>query len=131
MDKQRAIAKAVTGLDSRYIEEADQPEVQKKKRPMWKPVLSAAACVLLVLGLSLFRPAPLKVTVNGQNVLRGTVSYSMNADVQIMRLSLETEIPLTLDPGSKGSLTLTADENSALALDGGEEKTLTLTKKAS
>ena len=45
MDKQRAIAKAVTGLDSRYIEEADQPEVQKKKRPMWKPVLSAAACV--------------------------------------------------------------------------------------
>ena len=47
MDKQRAIAKAVTGLDSRYIEEADQPEVQKKKRPMWKPVLSAAACVLL------------------------------------------------------------------------------------
>ena len=118
MDKQRAIAKAVTGLDSRYIEEADQPEVQKKKRPMWKPVLSAAACVLLVLGLSLFRPEPLKVTVNGQNVLRGTVSYSMNADVQIMRLSLETEIPLTLDPGSKGSLTLTADENSTLLLDG-------------
>lgn len=129
MDKQRAIAKAVTGLDSRYIEEADQPEVQKKKRPMWKPVLSAAACVLLVLGLSLFRPAPLKVTVNGQNVLRGTVSYSLDADIQIMRLSLETEIPLTLDPGSKGSLTLTADENSTLLLDGQETHALTLTEK--
>lgn len=129
MDKQRAIARAVTGLDSRYIEEADQPEKQTKKRPVWKPALAAAACALLVLGASLFRPTPLKVRVNGQNVLRRTVSYSRDADAQVMRLSLETEIPLTLDPGSKGSLTLTADENSALLLDGQEVHELTLTEK--
>ena len=121
MDKQRAIAKAVTCLDSRFVD----------KRISWKHLLSAAACLLLVAGLWLFRPTPLKVTVNGENVLNRTVSWSQDGDAQVMRLSLETEIPLTLEPGSKASLTLTADENSALALDGGEEKTLTLTKKAS
>ena len=129
MDKQRAIAKAVTCLDSRFVEEAAQSE--EHKRISWKPLLSAAACLLLVAGLWLFRPRPLKVTVNGENVLNRTVSWSQDGDAQVMRLSLETEIPLTLEPGSKASLTLTADENSALALDGGEEKTLTLTKKAS
>ena len=127
MDKQRAIAKAVTCLDSRFVEEAAQSE--EHKRISWKPLLSAAACLLLVAGLWLFRPTPLKVTVNGENVLNRTVSWSQDGDAQVMRLSLETEIPLTLEPGSKASLTLTADENSALALDGGAEKTLTLTKK--
>ena len=130
MDKQRAIAKAITGIDSRFIEEAAKTDDQKKKRPVWKPVLSAAACVLLVLGLSLFRPAPLKVGVNGQNVLRGAVSFRREEDTQLLRLSLETEVPLTLDPGTKGSLTLTADENSTLVLDGQEARELTLTGKA-
>lgn len=129
MDKQRAIAKAITGIDSRYLEEAAKMDDPKKKRPVWKPVLSAAACVLLVLGLSLFRPAPLKVTVNGQNVLRGTVSFRREEDTQLLRLSAETEIPLTLDPGTKGSLTLTADENSTLVLDGREAQALNLTEK--
>ena len=130
MDKQRAIAKAVTGIDSRFIEEAAKIDAQKKKRPVWKPVLSAAACVLLVLGLSLFRPAALKVTVNGQNVLRGAVSFRREEDTQLLRLSPETEIPLTLNPGTKESLTLTADENSTLVLDGREGQKLTLTGKA-
>ena len=66
MDKQRAIAKAVTCLDSRFVEEAAQSE--EHKRISWKPLLSAAACLLLVAGLWLFRPTPLKVTVNGENV---------------------------------------------------------------
>ena len=131
MDKQRAIAKAITGLDSQFIEEAAQPEKQKHKRISWKPILSAAACVLLVVGLVFFRPAPLKVTVNGKNVLSGTVSWSRDGDAPVMRLSLETEIPLILEPGNKGSLTLTADENSALVLDGREEKELTMTEKTS
>ena len=131
MDKQRAIARALTGLEGRFIEEAAQSEAQKQKRTLWKPLLSAAACLLLAAGLWLFRPEPLKVTVNGKNVLSGTVSWTQVGDAQVMRLSLETEIPLTLEPGSKGDLTLTADENSALALDGGEEKELTLTKKTS
>lgn len=120
MDKQRAIAKAVTCLDSRFVEEAAQSE--EHKRISWKPLLSAAACLLLVAGLWLFRPTPLKVTVNGENVLNRTVSWSQDGDAQVMRLSLETEIPLTLEPGSKASLTLTADENSALALDGGRKR---------
>ena len=99
MDKQRAIAKAVTCLDSRFVEEAAQSE--EHKRISWKPLLSAAACLLLVAGLWLFRPTPLKVTVNGENVLNRTVSWSQDGDAQVMRLSLETEIPLTLEPGSK------------------------------
>ena len=131
MDKQRAIAKAVTCLDSQYIEEAARPEAQKHKRIFWKPLLSAAACLLLVTGLWLFRPTPLKVTVNGKNVLDRTVSWSQAGDAQVMRLSLEAEIPLTLEPGSEGALTLTADENSALVRSGGEEKELTLTEKTS
>ena len=53
MDKQRAIAKAVTCLDSRFVEEATQSE--EHKRISWKPLLSAAACLLLVAGLWLFR----------------------------------------------------------------------------
>ena len=129
MDIQRAIAKAVTGIDSRYLEEAAEIDDRKKKRPVWKPVLSAAACALLVLGSSLFRPAPLKVAINGKNVLRGAVSFRQEEDTQLLRLSLETEIPLTLDPGTKGSLTLTADENSTLVLDGREARELTLTEK--
>lgn len=129
MDKRRAIAEAITGIDDRYLAEAAQSGEQKRKRPIWKPVLSAAACVLLVLGLSLFRPVALKVTVNGKNVLRGTVSYTQSGDIGLMRLSLETEVPLTLEPGTKGSLTLTADENSTLLLDGREDRELTLTEK--
>ena len=131
MDKQRAIARAVTCLDSRFVEEAMQSEKRKHKRISWKPLLSAAACVLLVAGLWLFRPTPLKVTVNGKNVLDRTVSWARDGDAQVMRLSLETEIPLTLEPGGKAPLTLTADENSALGLSGGEEKELTLTEKTS
>ena len=130
MDKQNSIAKAVSGIDDRFLEEAEKVQKQTK-RNLFRPVFSLAACLALVLGLTLLWPRPLKLTVNGKNLLRTVASYSQDAAPMALRAVQTLDVPLTLDPGRGGSVTLTADLYGSLEAAGEESDTLTLTKKTS
>ena len=128
MDKKHAIAQAVTGLDSRYIEEAATFKASPKRLYL-RPLVSLAACLVLVAGLALVRPRPLKVRVNGQNVLGATVTYQPEPAPMTFRAVETLDIPVTVDPGKNGPVTLTAGENACLVLDGEESTSLTLEEK--
>ena len=125
MDKKHAIAQAITGLDSRYIEEAATFKALPKRLYL-RPLVSLAACGLLVAGLALVRPQPLKVRINGQNVLGGTVTYQPEPAPMTFRAVETLDIPLTVAPGNRGPVTLTAGENGWLVLGGEESTSLTL-----
>ena len=125
MDQKYAIARAVTGLDSRYIEEAATFKAPPK-RLYFRPLVSLAACLLLVAGLALVWPQPLKVRVNGQNVLGGAVTYQPEPAPMTFRAVETLDIPLTVDPGNKGPVTLTAGENGWLVWGAEESTSLTL-----
>lgn len=129
MDQKYAIARALTDLDSRYIEEAANFKAQPQKRLYLRPLLSLAACLVLVAGLALVRPRPLKVRVNGQNVLGGPVTYQPEPAPMTFRAVETLDIPVTVDPGKKGPVTLTAGENACLVLGGEETASLTLEEK--
>lgn len=128
MDKKHAIAQAVTGLDSRYIEEAATFKAPPKRLYL-RPLVSLAACLVLVAGLALVRPQPLKVRVNGQNVLGGAVTYQPEPAPMTLRAVETLDIPVTVDPGKKGPVTLTAGENTSLMCMGEETACLTLEEK--
>lgn len=128
MDKKHAIAQAITGLDSRYIEEAATFKAPPKRLYL-RPLVSLAACGLLVAGLALVRPQPLKVRINGQNVLGGTVTYQPEPAPMTFRAVETLDIPVTVDPGKNGTLTVTAGENTSLVLHGEERTCLTLEEK--
>ena len=91
--------------------------------------MSLAACLVLVAGLALVRPQPLKVRVNGQNVLGGAVTYQPEPAPMTFRAVETLDIPVTVDPGKNGPVTLTAGENACLVLDGEESSSLTLEEK--
>ena len=129
MDQKYAIARALTDLDSRYIEEAANFKAQPQKRLYLRPLVSLAACLVLVAGLALVRPRPLKVRVNGQNVLGGAVTYQPEPAPMTFRAVETLDIPVTVDPGKNGPVTLTAGENACLVLDGEESTSLTLEEK--
>ena len=124
MDQKYAIARAVTGLDSRYIEEAATFKAPPKRLYL-RPLVSLAACGLLVAGLALVRPQPLKVRVKGQNVLGGAVTYQPEPAPMTFRAVETLDIPLTVAPGNRGAVTLTAGENGWFVL--GEEESTSLT----
>lgn len=128
MDKKHAIAQAVTGLDSRYIEEAATFKAPPKRLYL-RPLVSLAACLVLVAGLALVRPRPLKVRVNGQNVLGGAVTYQPEPAPMTFRAVETLDIPVTVDPGKNGAVTLTAGENACLVLGEEESTSLTLEEK--
>ena len=128
MDKKHAIAQAVTGLDSRYIEEAATFKAPPKRLYL-RPLVSLAACLVLVAGLALVRPRPLKVRVNGQNVLGGAVTYQPEPAPMTLRAVETLDIPVTVDPGKNGPVTLTAGENACLVLGEEESSSLTLEEK--
>ena len=128
MDKKHAIAQAVTGLDSRYIEEAATFKAPPKRLYL-RPLVSLAACLVLVAGLALVRPQPLKVRVNGQNVLGGAVTYQPEPAPMTFRAVETLDIPVTVDPGKNGPVTLTAGENTSLMCMGEESTSLTLEEK--
>lgn len=128
MDKKHAIAQAVTGLDSRYIEEAATFKAPPKRLYL-RPLVSLAACLVLVAGLALVRPRPLKVRVNGQNVLGGAVTYQPEPAPMTFRAVETLDIPVTVDPGKNGPVTLTAGENTSLMCMGEESTSLTLEEK--
>ena len=129
MDQKYAIARALTDLDSRYIEEAANFKAQPQKRLYFRPLMSLAACLVLVAGLALVRPRPLKVRINGQNVLGAAVTYQPEPAPMTFRAVETLDIPVTVDPGKKGPVTLTAGENACLVLDGEETASLTLEEK--
>ncbi len=129
MDQKYAIARALTDLDSRYIEEAANFKAQPQKRLYLRPLVSLAACLVLVAGLALVRPRPLKVRVNGQNVLGATVTYQPEPAPMTFRAVETLDIPVTVDPGKKGPVTLTAGENTSLMCMGEETACLTLEEK--
>ena len=129
MDQKYAIARALTDLDSRYIEEAANFTAQPQKRLYLRPLVSLAACLVLVAGLALVRPRPLKVRVNGQNVLGATVTYQPEPAPMTFRAVETLDIPVTVDPGKKGPVTLTAGENTSLMCMGEETACLTLEEK--
>ena len=108
MDKCYSVAKAVSGIDDRFLEEAENVQKQSKRLTL-RPVFSLAACIVLVLGLTLLWPRPLKLTVNGKNLLRTAVSYSQDAAPMALRAVQTLDVPLTLNPGRGGSVTLTAE----------------------
>ena len=128
MDKCYSVSKAVSGIDDRFLEEAENVQKQSKRLTL-RPVFSLAACIVLVLGLTLLWPRPLKLTVNGKNLLRTAVSYSQDAAPMALRAEQTLDVPLTLNPGRGGSVTLRADLYSSLEAAGAETDTLTLTKK--
>ncbi len=125
MDQKYAIARAVTCLDSRYIEEAATFKAPPK-RLHFRPLVSLAACLLLVAGLALVWPQPLKVRINGQNVLGGAVTYQPEPAPMTFRAVETLDIPLTVDPGNRGAVTLTAGENGWLVWGAEESTSLTL-----
>ena len=128
MDQKYAIARALSCLDSRYIEEAATFKAPPKRLYL-RPLVSLAACLLLVAGLALLRPQPLKVRVNGQNVLGGAVTYQPEPAPMTFRAVETLDIPLTVDPGNRGPVTLTAGENTSLMCMGEETACLTLEEK--
>ena len=128
MDKKYAIARALTDLDSRYIEEAATFKAPPKRLYL-RPLVSLAACLVLVAGLALVRPRPLKVRVNGQNVLGDTVTYQPEPAPMTFRAVETLDIPVTVDPGKNGPVTLTAGENACLVLGEEESTSLTLEEK--
>ena len=129
MDKQRAIANAITAIDGRFLEEAERYAAASKKRILSRPMLSMAACLLLVAGLTFLWPRPLKIQVNGENVLKDAVSVSQEAEPMALRAVRTVSVPLTLEPGRGGMVTVDADGNSALEQNGEETKSLTLAQK--
>lgn len=129
MDQKYAIARALTDLDSRYIEEAANFKARPQKRLYLRPLVSLAACLVLVAGLALVRPRPLKLRVNGQNVLGATVTYQPEPAPMTFRAVETMDIPVTVDPGKNGPVTLTAGENACLVLGDEETASLTLEEK--
>lgn len=129
MDKQRAIANALTAIDGRFLEEAEI-YAAPHKRNLLRPMLSAAACLLLVAGLTFLWPRPLKLQVNGENVWKGAVSISQEAEPMALLAVRTVSVPLTLDPGRGGTVTVDADTNSVLEQNGEERQSLTLQKAA-
>ena len=129
MDQKYAIARALTDLDSRYIEEAANFKAQPQKRLYLRPLVSLAACLVLVAGLALVRPRPLKVRVNGQNVLGAAVTYQPEPAPMTFRAVETLDIPVTVDPGKNGPVTLTAGDNTSLMCMGEETASLTLEEK--
>lgn len=128
MDQKYAIARALTDLDSRYIEEAATFRAPPKRLYL-RPLVSLAACLVLVAGLALVRPQPLKVRVNGQNVLGATVTYQPEPAPMTFRAVETLDIPVTVDPGKNGPVILTAGENACLVLGDEESTSLTLEEK--
>ena len=105
MDKQRAIANALTAIDGRFLEEAEI-YAAPRKRNLLRPMLSAAACLLLVAGLTFLWPRPLKLQVNGENVWKGAVSISQEAEPMALLAVRTVSVPFTLDPGRGGTVTV-------------------------
>ena len=128
MDQKYAIARALTDLDSRYIEEAATFRAPPKRLYL-RPLVSLAACLVLVAGLALVSPRPLKVRVNGQNVLGATATYQPEPAPMTFRAVETLDIPVTVDPGKNGPVTLTAGENACLVLGDEETASLTLEEK--
>ena len=88
------------------------------------------ATLLLVAGLTFLWPRPLKLQVNGENVWKGAVSISQEAEPMALLAVRTVSVPFTLDPGRGGTVTVDADTNSVLEQNGEEQQSLTLQKAA-
>ena len=130
--KKEGIARALTEIDDRFLEEAASPRANKIIRfPTPARQLAAACLLLMVLCVPVFRyyaAGVLKVNVSGQNVLTASVQYTAPAVAafSVRSAPVGFPVPLELKPGQQ-TVTLTAGSGSTLLREGTGEAVITHT----
>lgn len=139
--KNELLARAMTEIDDDLLEEARRPLPRRRMIPTFTRCAAAAACFLLVFAAVIsvvLRGGGDAVTVSVDGVkvsdggsLEKPIEMPLTATMQTPRLNEGTEIPLHIDAGEGGEVTLDVSEGSVIVTDGGEElKSMVITEDA-